>query len=153
MVVSNSQIFASQEIIQRQDTKNKTENEEFASLLEKTKDISSNATVSKSVTDSDVENFLDQLTSMGASAFWINFNLEKIQDKIEQKREELMEKLGLDEENVNEMTSEEKTEALDNLEEMLNSYIKELMEQMEAKKELDSYEKGVSTLSDLLKLS
>lgn len=156
MVVSNNQVFASQEIIQRQDTKNKTENEEFGSLLEKnmkTEDTNSNYTVAKGVTSSDVEHFLDQLTSMGASAFWINFNLEKIQDKIEEKRQELMDKLGLNDDSKNQMTSDERKQALDSLEEMLDDYIKELMEQMEAKKELDNYEKGASTLTDLLKLS
>lgn len=150
MKVSNEQIYAMQEMTQRRDTKNTTENDKFASLLEKPKSEEETTVSTKGITDSDVDNFINKLTSMGASAFWLNFNLEKIQEKIDKKREELMEKLGLNKTNSEEMTGDDKQAALKELEKLLDDYIKELMEQMKAKKELANSQKPSSPLASLL---
>lgn len=149
-----NQAYAMSEITQRQDTSNKNENDEFAALLEKsTTDTNTDTNVVKGVSDADVENFLNQLTSMGASAFWLNFNLEKIQEKIDKKREELAEQLGLnktDENGESTLTPEKKKEALAQLEELLEDYVQELMKKMEARKELEDSQKSDSPLSNLL---
>lgn len=148
-----NQAYAMSEIIQRQDTSNKNENDEFAALLEKsTTDTNTGTTVVKGVTDTDVENFLNQLTSMGASAFWLNFNLEKIQEKIDKKREELAEQLGLNKDSKNgetELTAQEKEEALAKLEDLLEDYVKELMKKMEVKSELEDSQENGSLLTNL----
>lgn len=145
------QNYALSEIIQRQDTKNKTQNEEFSSMLDKkvSSEITSNATNKTNVvSDAEVESFLTQLTSMGASAFWLNFNLEKIQDKIDKKREELMDKLGINDDNKK-ISDEDMKSALEEVEKMLEDYIKELLKQMEAKSDLEKIAKD-SPLNQIL---
>lgn len=146
MKVNSQQAFAMSEISQRQDTKNETENDKFSSLLEKSKDDSkTGTTITRGVSDADVQSFINDLTSMGASAFWMNFNLDKIQEKIDKKREELADKLGLNKDSKvgdKELTSEQKKEALAELEKLLDEYVKKLMKEMEAKKELENNQKS-----------
>ncbi len=137
------QSYALNEIIQRQDTKNRSENENFSATLDKTLSKSKKLDTKElsSVTNSDVEEFLHKLTSMGASAFWLNFNLEKIEDKVNKKRDELIEKLGLcDDKQIN--IEEERKEALEKLDEMLKEYIDSLLAQMEFKQELKNAQKS-----------
>ncbi len=128
-----NQSYAIDEIIQRQDTKIKTENEKFLATLDKAVSQKADTKILNKidmVSDADVENFLNKLTSMGASAFWFNYNLEKIQDKIDRKREELMKELGIDDETA------KKDVAFEILDEMLEKYIQTLLEQMEKRFEL-----------------
>lgn len=150
MKVANRQIHAMQELQQRTDAKNTTQSEKFGVLLEKTKDKEESKVSSYGVTDSEVNSFLHKLTSMGASAFWLHFNLEKIQDKIEKKRDELMKEAGLDKIDDEKKVSKEVQGALQEIEAMLEDYTKELMEQIEAKKELEKSQKPSSVLASLL---
>ncbi len=140
MKITSQQVFAMQEIMQRQDRKNRSENEDFAATLSKTTDKEElDKKVEKNITDKDVDTFIDNLTNMGASAFWLKFNYEKIQDKINEKRDELMEKLGLDEEDLkNRSTSKDiaKLDAIEELEKLLEEYIKELNAKAQKDKEL-----------------
>ncbi len=136
MKITNQQIYAMQEITQRLDKKNSSENTDFAAALDKSIDKQKDEkNIVKSVTSSDVEIFLNKLTSMGASAFWLNFNYEKIQEKIDEKRLEFMEKLGL---NKEDLEKEEKTNLIEELDKMLQDYIKELSKQASIKDELEN---------------
>ncbi len=145
MKITNQQIFAMQEIAQRLDKKNTSENEDFATTLKKaSKEEQKN--IEKSVTNSDVDNFIEKLTTMGASAFWLQFNYDKIQEKIDKKRLELMEQLGLNEENLEE---EEKESAMGELEKMLQDYIKELSEMAKARKELENPNANLQALLNI----
>lgn len=144
------QAFAMQEITQRQDTKNSSENENFSTLFGKSIEKENDAKIDKKISDADVEQFKSQLTSMGASNFWLNFNMEKIQSKIEEKRKELATQLGLDKEGDEALSLEEREEALANLDEMLKDYIKQLLKEMEAKKQLENQGDKPNLLSKLL---
>ncbi len=64
-----------------------------AELTKLTKDIE----VKKQTETAQAKDFTQKLTSVGALAFYQNFNQEKIEKLVEEKREELMRKLGLDE--------------------------------------------------------
>lgn len=150
MKVSSSQVHAMQEMQQRANAKNTTQSEEFGSLLQKTKDKKEGKVLAYGVTDSEVNSFLHKLTSMGASAFWLQFNLEKIQDKIEKKRDELMEEMGLDEIDDEKKASKKVQDTLQEIEAILEDYAKELMEQIKAKKELERSQKSTSILANLL---
>lgn len=132
------QTYALNEIIQRQDTKNKTQNEEFFSTFDKTVLAKKSEVKSqiKEITDADVDTFLHQLTSLGASLFWLNFNLEKIQDKIDKKRQEFIEQLGINDKTKN-LSDEDKKSALEELDKMLEEYIKNLLKQMQDKSTLE----------------
>lgn len=129
------QSYAMNEIMQRQDTTNKTENEKFASLLAKSTSDDGYTVVKSGVSDIDVDLFLDQLTSMGASAFWLNFNLEKIQDMIEAKRQEYSEKLGLNDESI---SDDDRQSALKELDDMIEDYIKDILKQTDVKSSFSS---------------
>lgn len=150
MKVTNRQIHAMQELQQRTDAKNTTRSEKFGALLEKTKDKEESKAPSYGVTDSEVNSFLHKLTSMGASAFWLHFNLEKIQDKIEKKRDELMQEAGLDKIDDEKKASKKVQDALQEIEAILEDYAKELMEQIKAKEELEKSQKPSSVLASLL---
>lgn len=135
------------EIVQRRSNKATSENENFFKIFDK-KVNSNGSNVVKDVTKNEVEEFKKQLTSMGATAFWANLNQEKIQEKIEQKRQELAEQMGLNDEN-NQMTDEQKTTALEDLNKMLEEYIEELMDKLQNKTSNQEYGQQ-SPLSNLL---
>lgn len=88
-------------------------------------------------TNPAAEAFRQELTSMGAVAFFYNFNMEKIEELIEEKKQELKASLGLDEGANPPLEGQERAQALAHLEQMLESYTKQLREQMEAKSVLE----------------
>lgn len=102
----------------------------------------------KEGTFSDVEAFKQQLTSMGAPQFFYNFNMEKIEKLLEEKREMLESALGLDEELDEPLAGQERDDALKHLETMLESFGEQLRAQMEAKSILES---GKSPLDSFLR--
>lgn len=93
-----------------------------AELTKLTKDIE----VKKQTETAQVKDFTQKLTSVGALAFYQNFNQEKIEKLVEEKREELMRKLGLDENKQPPLEGKEKQDALSSLEELLRNYQKEV---------------------------
>lgn len=103
-----------------------------------------------------VDEFRDQLTQLGSYAFLNVLNSQKIEEKIEQKRQELKEQLGLNKKNL----SKSETEGLEKiLEEMLGDYKKELMARLqnnsivEKAKNLNAKNNAANfTLSDLINL-
>lgn len=96
----------------------------------------------------DVEAFREKLTSLGAPQFFYNFNMEKIEKLLEEKRELLEKALGLDEEALEPVVGEKREQALKHLETMLESFGKQLRAQMEAKSILES---GKSPLDSFLR--
>lgn len=154
MKITNGQLHQVQALKQKNDTKNIPKNEKFSNFLEQPEQPeekkNSEVALGDIVTDDEVSSFLHKLTSMGASAFWFNFNLEKIQEKIEKKREELLEEMGLDEMDDVQKASKEVQEALKEIEAILQDYAKELMEQIKAKDELEKSQKRTSILASLL---
>lgn len=98
------------------------------SLVSKTKDCKIHDEASVSSGKFDVNKFKDELVKYGSYAFLNALNAEKINEKIEQKRAELKEILGLNDiENIN----DDKISQLNKiLEDMLNDYKKELNERI-----------------------
>ncbi|NLC28088.1 MAG: hypothetical protein GX780_04870 [Campylobacteraceae bacterium] len=132
-------------------TKPKTD--EFSAELERqmvnTLKTQKNEDASKSESSSfDVDAFKQQLSSMGAVVFVQHQNMEKIEKLLEDKRKELEERLGLNKDANPPLSEERRANALIELEEMLNSFAKELKEQMKAKALL---EKNESPLDSLLR--
>lgn len=104
----------------------------------------------------NVDEFRDQLTQLGSYAFLSVLNSQKIEEKIEQKRQELKEQLGLNKKNL----SKSEAEGLEKiLEEMLGDYKKELMARLqnnsivEKAQNLNAKNNAANfTLSDLINL-
>lgn len=143
----NQQAHAMQEIMQRQDTKNKSQNENFAKLFEK--NVSHEDKITNDIKKLDVDKFLDKLVNLGAGNFWLNFNMEKIEDKIQAKKDELVKSLGLDKKDISE---EKKDDALKKLQDMLDEYVKNMYKNMDQNQVLKYQNNKNSLLSDLLKI-
>lgn len=121
--------------------------EKFAAELDRQMMQDVKSPNSPNSTGLSVENFLDELTNLGAVNFIYGFNMSKIQKMLAQKRQELEKILGLDEATKPPLKGEEKLEALKTMEEILKDYELELEERMKARKQL---EKGVDPLQALL---
>ncbi|WP_024954543.1 hypothetical protein [Sulfurospirillum arcachonense] len=98
--------------------------------------------------DEAVETFKEQLTSQGALKYIQNFNLEKIEKLLEEKRETLKATLGLDEATQPPLEGDARDSALATLDTMMSDYAKELQERMAAQTQLENNTK--SPLSSLL---
>ncbi|TWO20813.1 hypothetical protein YZ82_03195 [Campylobacter hyointestinalis] len=112
----------------------------FEKLLESLKQSNSSDSDLTSITDT--EEFANKLSELGSAAFLMAFNLEKIEAKLEEKRKELMSALD-----VENLSDEGKTKALDGIEKALDNYKKELLEKLRIKelaeqKENKNLEKG-----------
>ncbi|KAB0613225.1 hypothetical protein [Campylobacter hyointestinalis] len=112
----------------------------FEKLLESLKQSNSSDSDITSITDT--EEFANKLSELGSAAFLMAFNLEKIEARLEEKRKELMSALD-----VENLSDEGKTKALDGIEKALDNYKKELLEKLRIKelaeqKENKNLEKG-----------
>lgn len=94
--------------------------------------LKTSSTQDSKITNLDIQSFKDNLTSMGASAFWLQFNLQKIAEEVEKKREELMK--AFDEQSKN-MTQDQKDTALADIEKILEEYAKKLLAQAKERSE------------------
>jgi len=118
------------------------------SLSSSSSDSSSASTTSSS--NADVEAFLTDLKDKGALAFYQDYNFEKIEKLIEEKKEELTEKLGLSDTAEPPLTGTDREEALANLQDSLDAYRKQLQEKMQAEDKLDQQNTMLGTfLQDL----
>jgi len=90
--------------------------------------IKGQAPEKKEEKDPEVQAFKEQLTSMGAVAFFQHFNMEKIEKLLEEKRKELEAAF-----NVEALGEKERASALVKIEELLEQYAKELQERLNAK--------------------
>ncbi|MCR1810832.1 MULTISPECIES: hypothetical protein [Sulfurospirillum] len=100
--------------------------------------------------DPAVETFLEDLKTKGALAFYQDYNFEKIEKLIEEKKAELTEKLGLGESTQPPLTGKAREDALTSLDDMLDAYRKQLQEKMQAEDKLDQQNTMLGTfLQDL----
>ena len=79
-----------------------------------------------------VEQFKKDLEELGPLRLAFKLNMDKIKEKIEEKRAELTELFKL-----TELSGDEKARTIASIEEMLEAYKKQLLEQMQAVKELE----------------
>lgn len=144
MRVSNSEI-AQTLITAAKNAQPKTD--EFAAQLEKemlNNIKSQKGDVEKEV--SEVDLFKERLSNLGAVLFYQQFNLEKIEKLIEEKRKEFEKALGLDEGTIPPLEGEERVKALNILEEMLKSFMEQLKDEMEAKAQLEDNKSPLNSL-------
>ena len=79
-----------------------------------------------------VEQFKKDLDELGPLSLAFKLNMDKIKEKIEEKRAELAQLFKLAE-----LSGDEKAKTIASIEEMLEAYKKQLLEQMQAAKELE----------------
>lgn len=144
------------ELLERKNNLIATKGDDFLANLERKiiSNISHDNTFktkqSKITDTTNVQNFVDNLTQLGASAFLLKFNLEKIQELLDKKREELKSALGLDDKATPPLEGEKRAKALAELEKILEDYAKELLEKLKNKEELSKPQENKSLLSSLL---
>lgn len=83
-----------------------------------------------------VEQFKKDLEELGPLRLAFKLNMDKIKEKVEEKRAELMELYD-----VANLIGDEKAKTISAIEEMLEAYKKQLLEQMQAAKELEEESK------------
>lgn len=83
-----------------------------------------------------VEQFKKDLEELGPLRLAFKLNMDKIKEKVEEKRVELMELYD-----VANLSGDEKAKTIVAIEEMLEAYKKQLLEQMQAAKELEDENK------------
>ncbi|EAJ1231314.1 hypothetical protein YY92_00845 [Campylobacter fetus] len=107
---------------------------------------SSNDNPSNSNKIDTVEKFLENLSKYGSAVTLININQQKIDEKLEQKRQELM--ASLDVENL---SDEDKAKAIASINETLEDYKKQLEKEMNEKRMAEQTDKDKlkSILSNL----
>lgn len=98
-----------------------------------------------SESDAMVEEFKNALGTKGALTFFQDYNNEKIEKMIEEKKAELMDKLGLGESTQPPLTGNERTEALASLDQMLSDFRKQLMDKLNADNKLDQQNSMLNT--------
>ena len=89
-----------------------------------------NSEISKTL--AKVEQFKKDLEELGPLRLAFKLNMDKIKEKIEEKRAELAQLFKLAE-----LSGNEKAKTIASIEEMLEAYKKQLLEQMQAAKELE----------------
>lgn len=98
-----------------------------------------------SESDAMVEEFKNTLGTKGALTFFQDYNNEKIEKMIEEKKAELMDKLGLGESTQPPLTGNDRTEALASLDQMLSDFRKQLMDKLNADNKLDQQNSMLNT--------
>ena len=133
--------------------KGSSELSDFADVLEQQL-VSNNSTNTNpnkpaasipSESDTMVEEFKNTLGSKGALAFFQDYNNEKIEKIIEEKKAELMDKLGLGEGTQPPLAGDERAQALASLDQMLSDFRKQLMEKLNADKKIDQQSTMLNT--------
>lgn len=122
----------------------------LASQLDGSTSSSDESTISSSESNAAVEAFKEALTSKGALQFYQDYNQEKIEKLMEEKKAELEDTLGLSEDSVPALSGEDRENALSMMDTMLDAYRKQLQEKMQAEDELDQENTMLNTfLQDL----
>ena len=96
-----------------------------------------------------VEQFKKDLEELGPLRLAFKLNMDKIKEKIEEKRAELAQLFKLAE-----LSGDEKARTIASIEEMLEAYKKQLLEQMQAAKELEDEkqaQKSPSAMVDVMR--
>ena len=146
----NTALLNSQIQIKSADTTNTFANLLQGAIVESSK--SNTTTTASSSKNSDaLESFKESLKSKGALQFYQDYNQEKIDKMIEEKKAELMDKLGLSSDSQPALTGTDRETALANLNDMLDAFKKQLQEKMKAEDQLQQQANSLSTF--LQKLS
>lgn len=103
------------------------------------------AVTETSESDAMVEEFKNSLGTKGALTFFQDYNNEKIEKIIEEKKAELEGKLGLSADTQPPLTGDARTEALATLDQMLSDFRKQLMDKLNAENKLDQQNSTLST--------
>lgn len=98
-----------------------------------------------SESDTMVEEFKNALGTKGALNFFQDYNNEKIEKIIEEKKAELMDKLGLGETTQPPLTGNERAQALVSLDQMLSDFRKQLMDKLNADNKIDQQNTMLNT--------
>lgn len=98
-----------------------------------------------SESDTMVEEFKNTLGTKGALTFFQDYNNEKIEKMIEEKKAELMDKLGLSEGAQPPLIGNARTEALASLDQMLSDFRKQLMDKLNADTKIDQQNSMLNT--------
>lgn len=106
-----------------------------------------NQTAAKETSESDamVEEFKNTLGTKGSLAFFQDYNNEKIEKMIEEKKAELMDKLGLGDSTQPPLTGDARTEALASLDQMMSDFRKQLMDKLNADNKIDQQNSMLNT--------
>lgn len=106
-----------------------------------------NKPAASETTESDamVEEFKKTLGTKGALTFFQDYNNEKIEKMIEEKKAELMDKLGLGEGTQPPLAGNERAEALASLDQMLSDFRKQLMDKLNADNKIDQQNSTLNT--------
>ena len=92
-----------------------------------------------------VEEFKNTLGKKGALTFLQDYNADKIQKILDEKKAELMDKLGLSDSAQPSLTGDARSEALSTLDQMMSDFQKQLMEKLNADDKLSQQNTMLST--------
>ncbi len=142
-----SQLFSSTLSTLKDDSSSTTSSfaEEFQKQIATKTTLNQSAVSEPSESDAMVEEFKSTLGTKGALTFFQDFNNEKIKKIIEEKKAELMDKLGLGESTQPPLTGDARAEALVSLDQMLSDFRKQLMDKLNADTKIDQQNSMLNT--------
>ncbi|EAU00420.1 hypothetical protein [Campylobacter curvus] len=133
-------------LLQRGKTNGKNKSNSFDEIL----NLSLKKVASESKISGSVEEFKRKLTELGAYGYLTQLNADKIEQKIQQKKKELTELLGL---NDASKTDSQRVELAKVVDELLSEYRKELNAAMTSSTLLERQKKLVGTSSSSVDLN
>ena len=142
-----SQSFSSTLVSLKNDSTSATSSfaEEFQKQIASKTSINQTAVTEPSESDAMVDEFKKTLGAKGSLAFFQDYNNEKIEKMIEEKKAELMDKLGLGETTQPPLTGNARTEALSSLDQMMSDFRKQLMDKLNADTKIDQQNSMLNT--------
>lgn len=142
-----SQLFSSTHTVLKDDSSSTTSSfaEEFQKHIATKTSMNQSAITEPSESDTMVEEFKNALGSKGALTFFQDYNNEKIEKMIEEKKAELEGKLGLSADTQPPLTGNARTEALASLDQMLSDFRKQLMDKLNADTKIDQQNSMLNT--------
>lgn len=142
-----SQLFSSTHTVIKDDSSSTTSSfaEEFQKHIATKTSMNQSAIAEPSESDAMVEEFKNALGSKGALTFFQDYNNEKIEKMIEEKKAELEGKLGLSADTQPPLTGNARTEALASLDQMLSDFRKQLMDKLNADTKIDQQNSMLNT--------
>ena len=142
-----SQLFSSTHTVLKNDSSSTMSSfaEEFQKQIAMKTTMNQSAITEQSESDAMVEEFKNPLGSKGALTFFQDYNNEKIEKMIEEKKAELEGKLGLSANMQPPLTGNARTEALASLDQMLSDFRKQLIDKLNADTKIDQQNSMLNT--------
>ncbi|QIR76550.1 hypothetical protein FA592_10075 [Sulfurospirillum diekertiae] len=142
-----SQLFSSTQSVLKDDSASTTSSfaEEFQKQIATKTTMNQSAITEPSESDAMVEEFKKTLGSKGALTFFQDYNNEKIEKMIEEKKAELEDKLGLSADAQPPLTGNARAEALASLDQMLSDFRKQLMDKLNTDTKIDQQNSMLNT--------